>query len=179
MSTATKHAHNESGTANSDAGSGYLEISEKGFGFLRTSQNHFHPKPTDIFVTPDTIKRSFLREGCLVMGPTQPPHRGNSPQLKSVDKVNEMPFEDYTKAMRFENLTTIDPIEKFNLETSPDILETRIIDLVTPIGKGTRGLIVAPPRTGKTTILKLIANAVTINHPEVHVMVLLIDERPE
>jgi transcription termination factor Rho len=130
-------------------------------------------------VTPDTIKRSFLREGCLVAGPTQPPHRGNSPQLKSVEKVNEMPFEDYTKAMRFENLTTIDPIEKFNLETSPDLLETRIIDLVTPIGKGTRGLIVAPPRTGKTTILKQIANAVTINHPEVHVLVLLIDERPE
>lgn len=81
--------------------------------------------------------------------------------------------------MRFENLTTIDPIEKFKLETTPDILETRIIDLVTPIGKGTRGLIVAPPRTGKTTILKQIANAVTTNHPEVHAIVLLIDERPE
>src|SRR5271165_773108 len=163
----------------SDVGSGYLEISEKGFGFLRTSQNHFHPKPTDIFVTPDTIKRNFLREGCLVAGPTQPPHRGNSPQLKSVDLVNEMPFTDYTKSVRFENLTTIDPIEKFNLETAPDLLETRIIDLVTPIGKGTRGLIVAPPRTGKTTILKQIANAVTTNHPEVYAMVLLIDERPE
>lgn len=160
-------------------GSGYLEISEKGFGFLRTAQNHFHPKPTDIFVTPDTIKRNFLREGCLVAGPTQPPHRGNSPQLKNVDQVNDMPFSDYTKSVRFENLTTIDPVEKFNLETSPDLLETRIIDLVTPIGKGTRGLIVAPPRTGKTTILKQIANAVTANHPEVHVMVLLIDERPE
>src|SRR5580693_3470618 len=96
-----------------------LEISETGFGFLRTSENHFHPKPTDIFVTPDTIKRSFLREGCLVAGPTQPPHRGNSPQLKTVDLVNEMPFADYTKSVRFENLTTIDPVEKFNLETSP------------------------------------------------------------
>ena len=163
----------------SDFGSGYLEISEKGFGFLRTAQNHFHPKPTDIFVTPDTIKRNFLREGCLVAGPTQPPHRGNSPQLKNVDLVNEMAFADYTKSVRFENLTTIDPIEKFNLETAPDLLETRIIDLVTPLGKGTRGLIVAPPRTGKTTILKQIANAVTTNHPEVHVLVLLIDERPE
>lgn len=90
-----------------------------------------------------------------------------------------MPFAAYTSTTRFENLTTIDPVEKFNLETSPDILETRIIDLVTPIGKGTRGLIVAPPRTGKTTILKQIANSVTTNHPEVHVMVLLIDERPE
>ena len=179
MSTATKHAHNEGGTATAENGSGYLEISEKGFGFLRTAQNHFHPKPTDIFVTPDTIKRSFLREGSLVAGPTQPPHRGNSPQLKAVEQVNGMSFEDYTKSVRFENLTTIDPIEKFRLETSPDLIETRVIDMVTPLGKGTRGLIVAPPRTGKTTILKQIANAVTENHPEVHVMVLLIDERPE
>jgi transcription termination factor Rho len=90
-----------------------------------------------------------------------------------------MVFQDYTKAVRFENLTSIDPIEKFKLETTPDQMETRVIDLVTPIGKGTRGLIVAPPRTGKTTILKQICNAITTNHPEVHVMVLLIDERPE
>ena len=162
-----------------DYGTGFLEISEKGFGFLRTPDNNFQPKPSDIFVTPDTIKRSFLREGAQISGPTQPPHRGNSPQLRSVDKVNGVPFADYTKQVRFENLTTIDPIEKFNLETAPDLLETRIIDLVTPIGKGTRGIIVAPPRTGKTTILKQIANAVTANHPDVHVLVLLIDERPE
>src|SRR5262247_521354 len=116
MSTATKNDKGEA-TAN-EHGSGYLEISEKGFGFLRTAQNHFHPKPADIFVTPDTIKRSFLREGSLVEGPTQPPHRGNSPQLKAVDRVNGMLFEDYTKSSRFENLTTIDPIEKFKLETS-------------------------------------------------------------
>ncbi|MBA4146563.1 MAG: transcription termination factor Rho [Verrucomicrobia bacterium] len=167
------------GNGASDYGSGYLEISEKGFGFLRTRESHFQPKPTDIFVTPDTIKRNFLREGCLIEGATQPPHRGTSPQLKSVEKVNERPFDDYIKQVRFENLTTIDPIEKINLETTPDLIDTRIIDLVTPIGKGTRGLIVAPPRTGKTTILKQIANAVTANHPEVHVMVLLIDERPE
>ncbi len=170
-----------SNTASTTAelGSGYLEISEKGFGFLRSADNHFQPKPTDIFVTPDTIKKNFLREGCLVEGPTQPPHRGTSPQLREVDKVNDMPFGDYTRAMRYENLTTIDPFEKFNLETTPDLLETRIIDLVTPLGKGTRGLIVAPPRSGKTIILKQIANAVVANHPEVHVLVLLIDERPE
>jgi len=167
------------GDTATDAGSGYLEISEKGFGFLRTSQNHFHPKPTDIFVTPDTIRRNFLREGSHIIGTTQPPHRGTSPQLKAVDKVNGMTFDEYTKAVRFENLTTIDPIEKFRLETEPDVYETRVIDLVTPIGKGTRGLIVAPPRTGKTTILKQICNAITTNHPEVHAMVLLIDERPE
>ncbi len=164
---------------NNEIGSGYLEISDKGFGFLRTAANHFHAKPTDIFVTPDTIKRAFLREGSLVVGPTQPPHRGTSPQLKSVDQVNGMNFEDYTKSVRFENLTSIDPVEKFKLETSPDLIETRVIDMVTPIGKGTRGLIVAAPRTGKTTILKQVANAITENHPEVHVLVLLIDERPE
>jgi transcription termination factor Rho len=162
-----------------ETGSGYLEISEKGFGFLRSADNHFQPKPTDIFVTPDTIKKNFLREGCFVGGGLQPPHRGNSPQLKTVESVNNMAFTDYTKSVRFENLTSIDPIEKFRLETSSDLIEARIIDLVTPVGKGTRGLIVAPPRTGKTTILKQIANAVTENHPEVHVLVLLIDERPE
>src|SRR5436189_395887 len=170
---------NQNNSNGQEAGAGFLEISEKGFGFLRTQQNHYHPKPTDIFVTPDTIKRNFLREGALIEGQTQPPHRGNSPQLRSVEKVNGLTFDEYTKAPRFENLTTIDPIEKFKLETAPDQLETRIVDLVTPIGKGTRGLIVAPPRTGKTTILKQLANAVVENHPEVHVMVLLIDERPE
>src|SRR5216684_9213857 len=118
MNTATKgHNHNHNNAA-TEMGAGYLEISEKGFGFLRTAENHFHPKPSDIFVTPDTIKRSFLREGALVEGPTQPPHRGNSPQLKSVDRVNGMLFDEYTKSLRFENLTTIDPIEKFKLETS-------------------------------------------------------------
>jgi transcription termination factor Rho len=177
MSTVTKSNTNNPPAI--EQGAGYLEISEKGFGFLRTAENHFHPKPSDIFVTPDTIKKNFLREGSYVVGPTQPPHRGNSPQLKGVDRVNEMAFEDYTKSVRFENLTTIDPIEKFRLETSPDLIETRVIDMVTPIGKGTRGLIVASPRTGKTTILKQIANAVTTNHPEVYALVLLIDERPE
>ncbi|MCX6894111.1 MAG: transcription termination factor Rho, partial [Verrucomicrobia bacterium] len=171
---------NTEAVADANYGTGHLEISEKGFGFLRTAQNHYSPKPADTFVTPDTIKRHFLREGSLIAGPTQPPHRGNSPQLKAVDTVNGIPFADYTtKVVRFENLTTIDPIEKFNLETSPDLIETRVIDLVTPIGKGTRGLIVAPPRTGKTTILKQIANAVHANHPDVFCMVLLIDERPE
>jgi transcription termination factor Rho len=162
-----------------EVGSGFLEISEKGFGFLRSPENRYQPKPSDIFVTPDTIKKNFLREGAQIEGALQPPHRGNSPQLREVHKVNGIPFQEYTNQVRFENLTTIDPIEKFNLETAPDILETRIIDLVTPIGKGTRGIIVAPPRTGKTTILKQIANAVTTNHPEVECVVLLIDERPE
>jgi transcription termination factor Rho len=99
--------------------------------------------------------------------------------LREVLNVSGLPFNEYTKQSRFENLTSIDPIEKFRLETASDVFETRVIDLVTPIGRGTRGIIVAPPRTGKTTILKQIANAITTNHPEVYVMVLLIDERPE
>ena len=169
----------KSGNGIPETGGGYLEISEKGFGFLRSPEQHFCPKPTDVFITPDTIKRCYLREGSLVTGRLQPPHRGTNPQMKHVESVNGMPFQEYTKSVRFENLTTINPTEKINLETSPDLVETRIIDLVTPIGRGTRGLIVAPPRTGKTTILKQIANAVTANHPEIEVIVLLIDERPE
>ena len=162
-----------------DNGEGYLEIAEKGFGFLRSPGQHFSPKPSDIFVTPDTIKRNFLREGSFIKAVTQPPHRGHNPQLREILEINGMPPAEYGQVVRIENLTTIDPIEKFKLETTPDVLETRIIDLVTPIGKGTRGLIVAPPRTGKTTVLKQIANAITTNHPEVEVVVLLIDERPE
>ena len=160
-------------------GEGYLEIAEKGFGFLRSKEQHFSPKPIDIFVTPDTIKRNHLREGSFIKAIPQPPHRGNNPQLKEILEINGMSPKDYGNTMRIENLTTIDPIEKFKLETTPDQIEARIIDLVTPIGKGTRGLIVAPPRTGKTTVLKQIANAITANHPEVEVIVLLIDERPE
>ena len=162
-----------------DNGEGYLEIAEKGFGFLRSPEQHFSPKLSDIFVTPDTIKRNFLREGSFIKAVTQPPHRGHNPQLREILEINGMPPAEYGQVVRIENLTTIDPIEKFKLETTPDVLETRIIDLVTPIGKGTRGLIVAPPRTGKTTVLKQIANAITTNHPEVEVVVLLIDERPE
>jgi len=158
---------------------GYLEISEKGFGFLRSAKGHYAPKPVDVFLTPDSIKRLGLREGCLIECTVNPPHKGNSPQLREVLKVNGKSYQEYLHSPRFELLTTIDPIEKFRLETTPDLIEARIIDLVTPIGKGTRGLIVAPPRTGKTTILKQICNAITTNHPEVIVIVLLIDERPE
>jgi transcription termination factor Rho len=157
---------------------GWLEISEKGFGFLRSSKGNFSPKPVDVFLTPDSIKRLSLREGCQIKCSVNPPHRGNSPQMREVIEVNGKSYQDYLHSIRFENLT-IDPIDKFQLETTPDVIETRIIDLVTPIGKGTRGLIVAPPRTGKTTILKQICNAITTNHPEVHCLVLLIDERPE
>ncbi|MBT5926064.1 MAG: transcription termination factor Rho, partial [Verrucomicrobia bacterium] len=100
-------------------GEGYLEIAEKGFGFLRSSEHHFSPKPTDIFVTPDTIKRNYLREGSFIKAITQPPHRGNNPQLNEILEINGMSPKDYGNTMRIENLTTIDPIEKFKLETTP------------------------------------------------------------
>ena len=95
-----------------EEGDGYLEISDKGFGFLRSSGNRFQSKPTDIFVTPDTIRRHYLREGCHIQGRLVPPHKGHSPQLKEIYTVNEMPFKEYTECSRFENLTTIDPLEK-------------------------------------------------------------------
>ena len=134
-----------------DHGSGYLEISEKGFGFLRTEANHFHPKPTDIFVTPDTIKRNFLREGAHIVGGTQPPHRGTSPQLKTVELVNGMTFDEYTKAVRFENLTSIDPIDKYRLETTPELLETRVMARVLAAPRRLRpmGMPVRPWRRGR------------------------------
>ena len=104
-----------------EEGEGYLEISDKGFGFLRSPGNRFQSKPSDVFVTPDTIRRHYLREGCFVKGRLVPPHKGHSPQLKEIYSVNEMPFKDYTECSRFENLTTIDPIEKFNLELFANI----------------------------------------------------------
>lgn len=146
---------------------------------MRTPEYHFRPKPTDVFVPLELIRRFGLREGCYVEGAVQVGRRGNGPMLKSVASVNDMPPAEYLKVPRFENLVTIDPYQKFKLETAPELIEPRIIDLVTPIGRGTRGLIVSPPRSGKTTILKQIANAVTENHPDVYVVVLLVDERPE
>lgn len=168
-------------TANQESqpADGYLEMTEKGFGFLRSADRYFLPQVTDIFVSPDVIRRHHLREGCHVKGQTRPPQRGSNPQLRDISEINGMDPREFGRCQRFENLTTIDPFEKFNLETTPDAVEPRLIDLVAPIGRGTRGLIVAPPRTGKTTILKQLANAITINHPDVEVIVLLIDERPE
>lgn len=176
MNEKTKKAPNKK---ESSPAEGYLEITDKGFGFLRSAEKRFLPQVSDIFVSPDVIRRAHLREGCHVEGATKPPQRGSNPQLRDVRQVNGMDPQEWSRSNRFENLTTIDPFDKLQLETTPDILETRLIDLVTPIGKGTRGLIVAPPRTGKTTILKQLANAVTTNHKDMKVIVLLIDERPE
>ncbi len=156
---------------------GLLEISDKGYGFLRDPKNNYLPQRTDVFVLPDIIRINNLREGLMLKGEMGQSNRG--PQLRTLMEVNGDAVDKYRDLIPFDQLTTIHPNKRFVMETKPEILTTRVIDLVAPIGKGQRGLIVAPPRTGKTTLLQHIANAVTVNHPEAYLMVLLVDERPE
>jgi transcription termination factor Rho len=161
-------------------GEGVLELGAKGFGFLRSPQYSYLPHPTDIFVSPDLVSQFGLRPGLLIRGETRPPHGGRGgPQLAKILTINKKPPEKYAQIIPFDRLTTVDPQQRLKLETKSELLEMRVMDLVSPLGRGTRGLIVAPPRTGKTTLLKQIANAVAENHPEVSVIMLLIDERPE
>lgn len=157
---------------------GILEVGEKGFGFLRNPARSFQISPNDIYVSPDIIRKFKLRPGLEIEGRAVPPKKG-SPQLAEIFKMNGQPPEKYAGLKKFDDLTSLNPNERFVLETEPDRYTTRVVDLVAPVGKGTRGLIVAAPRTGKTTLLHHIANAVIANHPDVHTMVLLVDERPE
>lgn len=157
---------------------GVLEVGEKGFGFLRSPARSFQISPSDIYVSPDTIRRFRLRPGVEIEGMSAPPRKG-SPQLVEIQTINGLSPDQYMTLKKFDDLTVIQPNERFIMETTPDRYTTRVLDLVAPIGKGTRGLIVAAPRTGKTTLLHHIADAVLTNHPDVHVMVLLVDERPE
>jgi transcription termination factor Rho len=157
---------------------GVLEVGEKGFGFLRNPARSFQISPNDIYVSPDIIRRFKLRPGLEIEGRAVPPKKG-SPQLAEIFKMNGQPPEKWTSLKKFDDLTSLNPNERFFLETVPDRYTTRVVDLIAPVGKGTRGLIVAAPRTGKTTLLHHIADAVLSNHPDVHTMVLLVDERPE
>ncbi len=157
---------------------GVLEVGEKGFGFLRNPARSFLISPNDIYVSPDIIRRYRLRPGLEIEGRAAPPKKG-SPQLVEIYTINGQPPEKFMSLKKFDDLTVIQPNERFVLETVPDLYTTRVVDIVAPIGKGTRGLIVAAPRTGKTTLLHHIANAILTNYPEVHTMVLLVDERPE
>jgi len=157
---------------------GILEVGEKGFGFLRNPARSFQISPNDIYVSPDVIRKFKLRPGLEIEGRAVPPKKG-SPQLAEIFKINSQPPEKWMGLKRFDDLTSLNPNERFVLETVPDRYTTRVVDLIAPIGKGTRGLIVAAPRTGKTTLLHHIADAVLTNHPDVHTMVLLVDERPE
>ncbi len=159
---------------------GVLEILPEGYGFLRSPDYNYLPGPDDIYVSPSQIKRFDLRTGDTISGQVRPPKEGERYfALLRVEAVNFESPDVAKEKILFDNLTPLYPQAKISLETKARAIETRIIDLVAPIGKGQRGLIVASPRTGKTILLQRIANAITENHPEVVLIVLLIDERPE
>ena len=161
-------------------GEGVLEVLPDGFGFLRATDANYMPGPDDIYVSPSQIRRFNLRTGDTVAGQIRPPKQGE--RYFALLKVAQINMEDPAVARRktlFDNLTPLHPDEWLKLETTSDNIPTRVIDLVSPIGKGQRGLIVAPPRTGKTVLLQNMANAITTNYPDAYLIVLLIDERPE
>ncbi|HEX6739283.1 MAG TPA: transcription termination factor Rho [Vicinamibacteria bacterium] len=159
---------------------GVLEILPDGFGFLRAPEYCYLPGPDDIYVSPSQIRKFDLRTGDTISGQIRPPKEDERYfALIKVDAVNFEPPDRSKEKVFFDNLTPLYPQERIRLETAPDNLSTRVLDLMTPLGKGQRALIVAAPRTGKTMLLQAIANAITSNHPEVILIVLLIDERPE
>jgi len=159
---------------------GVLEVLKEGYGFLRSPDFNYLPGPDDIYVSPSQIKRFGLRTGHKVSGQIRPPKsKERFYALLKVDTVNSKDPAELRRAILFDNLTPLYPEEKFNLEVNPKDLSTRVMDMISPIGKGQRGLIVAQPKTGKTVLLQKIANAITKNHPNVKMIILLIDERPE
>jgi len=159
---------------------GVLEVLPDGYGFLRSPDYNYLPGPDDIYVSPSQIKRFGLRTGDTVSGQIRPPKESERFfALLKVEAVNFENPEEAKKKILFDNLTPLYPDEKIELEHKPKDFSSRIMDMLTPIGKGQRGLIVAQPKTGKTILLQKIANAVTDNHPEIKMIVLLIDERPE
>ena len=161
-------------------GEGVLEILPDGFGFLRSPDSNYLPGPDDMYVSPSQIRRFALKTGDTVSGQIRPPKDGERYfALLKVENINYEEPEVAADKILFDNMTPLYPTERIRLETDSDNLSTRIMDLITPLGKGQRGLIVSPPRTGKTMLLKDIANAVTRNHKDIHKIVLLIDERPE
>ncbi len=161
-------------------GRGVLEILPDGFGFLRSPLNNYLPCPEDLYVSPSQIRRFALRTGDFVEGEIrQPKDKERFFALYKVDRINGDGPEKQRSRVPFENLTPLFPDRRIHLETKPDEISMRVMDILTPIGFGQRGLIVAPPRTGKTVLLQKIANSISANHPEAHLIVLLIDERPE
>ena len=159
---------------------GVLEVLPDGFGFLRAPDYNYLAGPDDIYVSPSQIRKFDLHTGDTVAGQIRPPKEGERYfALIKVEAINFEPPARGKERIFFENLTPLYPQERIRLEADPENLSTRVMDLMTPLGKGQRGLIVAAPRTGKTMLLQAIANAITTNHPEVYLIVLLIDERPE
>ena len=161
-------------------GEGTLEVLPDGFGFLRSPDYNYLPCPDDIYISPSQIRRFGLRTGAVVAGQIRPPKENERYfALLRVEAINYQDPDLLTQKVVFDDLTPLHPTKRFKLETDPGELNTRVIDLITPIGKGQRSLIVAPPRTGKTVLLQKMAVAIQKNHPECYVIVLLIDERPE
>jgi transcription termination factor Rho len=156
---------------------GIVEVSGKGFGFLREAKRAYSATQNDIFITPEVIREHNLRDGVFIKGETRRGPRGI--QLFRATEIEGADPSKFVIIPLFEELTTISPNKRIKLETVPERFTTRVMDLMTPVGKGQRGLIVAPPRTGKTTLLQHIADAVVKNHPEMKLIILLVDERPE
>lgn len=159
---------------------GVLEVLPDGYGFLRSSDYNYLPSPDDIYVSPSQIKKFSLRTGDFVSGQVRPPKEGERFfALLRVEAVNGLAPEGIRERTLFDNLVPVYPTKKINLESAPGEYSMRVMDMLAPIGKGQRGLIVSPPKSGKTVLLQKIANSITRNHPEVKLIVLLIDERPE
>ena len=159
---------------------GVLEVLNEGYGFLRSPNFNYLPGPDDIYVSPSQIKRFGLRTGHEVSGQIRPPKsKERFYALLKVEEVNGKDPDELRKAILFDILTPLYPEEKLNLEVNPKDLSTRVMDMISPVGKGQRGLLVAQPKTGKTVLMQKVANAITKNHPEIKMIILLIDERPE
>ena len=159
---------------------GVLEVLNEGYGFLRSPDFNYLPGPDDIYVSPSQIKRFGLRTGHEVSGQIRPPKsKEKFYALLKLEEVNGKNPDDLKRTILFDNLTPLYPDQKFNLEVNPKDLSTRVMDLISPIGKGQRGLLVAQPKTRKTVLMQKVANAITNNHPDVKMIILLIDERPE
>jgi len=163
--------------------SGVLQINEKGFGFLRQPESNFLASRNDVFVPRNLIQQFKLREGVDISGTSSPTNQGRgrpqADQLNTIELINGVEPDLYFKTPEFTRLTSVDPTERLELSAGNTNMSMRVLDLIAPIGKGQRALIVAPPKTGKTTLIEEIAEAVADNHPETHLVMLLIDERPE
>ena len=162
-----------------EPGSGVLEMHPNGYGFLRSPDTNYQRERTDPFVPATMIERYRLREGLLLKALVQPGRRQQGPRVREITEVEGMPPENYVNVKTFDQLTPINPESWLRLETGQQPITTRVMDLLTPLGKGQRALIVAPPRTGKTVLLQQISQAVSTNHPELNLVMLLVDERPE
>ncbi|OPX21827.1 MAG: transcription termination factor Rho [Planctomycetales bacterium 4484_123] len=160
--------------------SGVLEITEKGYGFLRQARNDYRATPGDVFISKDFVGGDRLRTGLFIEGEVVPPTKKKAgPRMQRILRVNGRSYEEWPDIVAFADLTVVDPHPRMKLETPGGPIEMRVLDLICPVGKGQRGLLVAPPRSGKTILLQQIANAILTNNPEVHLIVLLVDERPE